>query len=115
MQFSSFIKNLKIYRLWGVIILSVAYIFPQSAYASICEAELIDAFKRLETPGKTVRGTTFVNYAGNDTGGSTTDSADSWTSFNECNGNLVIRVDDSCFMKTAYTTGTCKIKDIPKY
>ncbi len=115
MQSSSFVKSVKTHRLFGTVILSAIYLFPHPVYASICETELADALKRLEVPNKTVKETTFVNYAGNDTGGSTTDSADSWTSFNECDGALVIRVDSSCFVKTAYTTGTCMIKGLPKY
>ncbi|MEP3246586.1 MAG: hypothetical protein ABJN40_16450 [Sneathiella sp.] len=91
------------------------FALPATGYASICETELKNALTQIDLSGKTASQTTYVNYAGNNTGGSTTDSADSWTSFKECTGNLVIRVSSSCFIDVIYTTGACKIRDVSDY
>ena len=115
MQSSSPTILSKLSRAFTVVVFSLVCILPHAVSASICEAELKTAFKKIEKPGKTVKTTSFVNYAGNDTGGSTTDSAESWTAFNECNGNLVIHADGSCLIQTVYTTGSCAIKGMPKY
>lgn len=45
----------------------------------------------------------------------TTESLDGWVSFKNCKGNLVVLLSKSCTVRERYTTGPCRIKDIPAY
>ncbi len=39
---------------------------------------------------------------------------ESWVSFASCTGNLVIKMDRGCFIRTDYVTNQCKVKGLPK-
>lgn len=41
-------------------------------------------------------------------------SYEGWVSFKSCTGNLVIKMDRSCFIQTDYVTNQCKTKGLPK-
>ncbi|WP_169567445.1 hypothetical protein [Sneathiella limimaris] len=39
---------------------------------------------------------------------------EAWTSFSTCTGNLVIRMNEACFIQADYATSECKSKGLPK-
>ena len=38
-----------------------------------------------------------------------------WVSFENCKGNLAVRLSESCEIKEMYTTGQCQIEGVPHY
>ncbi|MCF8466031.1 MAG: hypothetical protein K9G33_01375 [Sneathiella sp.] len=38
-----------------------------------------------------------------------------WVSFENCKGNLTVRLSETCGITEVYTSGQCYIKDVPNY
>ena len=83
--------------------------------APLCEQEIQEKLASLNLDGFTpVKTITAVQY-GNVGGGSSADSWESWTSFEQCQGELVIHFEDSCNIRKTYTTGNCLVKGLHNY
>jgi hypothetical protein len=56
----------------------------------------------------------FVRTEGGGQGGGTR-SLDGWVGFENCKGNMIVRLSKSCAIKERYTSGDCEIDGIPNY
>lgn len=80
-----------------------------------CDADIEKAISRYDLENKTIH-KKFVTktYSSGRSGGGVS-SYDVWVSFNECSGNLVIRLGRACQFETAYTKGECTVKGLKNY
>lgn len=83
--------------------------------APMCEQEIQDKMAGLDLKGFTpIKTITAVQY-GNAGGGSSADSWESWTSFEQCQGDLVMHFEGDCMIRKTYTTGNCLVKGLHNY
>ncbi|GAB4395097.1 MAG: hypothetical protein Tsb0032_26330 [Kiloniellaceae bacterium] len=40
---------------------------------------------------------------------------DAWIKLNSCNGHLVVHMTRSCMVQDSYTTGDCKVGNLPQF
>lgn len=80
-----------------------------------CKASIHEIFDNTEKGNLTLKSESFLPIYGGFGDSGTITGYESWFSFNECRGNLVIHVNKSCTFAQVYTTTECEIEGIPHY
>jgi hypothetical protein len=96
-------------------ILALSFASPAIAL-NACEPVFAEIFSNLDTSNRTVtKSETLKVFAGSGLSNDSLSEYETWYSFDNCKGNLVISVDKDCGFPRTYTRGTCTIKDVPNY
>ncbi|MBE7637278.1 hypothetical protein GUA87_10515 [Sneathiella sp. P13V-1] len=86
------------------------------AYSSdSCKGTIKDIYNNIEIKNLTLKSSSFLPIYGGFGDSGTIMGFETWYSFNECKGNLVVHVDRACGFANVYTTGSCKIEGVPSY
>lgn len=81
-----------------------------------CEAEVQEILNSLNVSNSRIRNVTVMNiYGATGGGGAHIDHVEGWISFNDCRGNLVIRLTNSCQRRDVYTTYECRVPNVKNY
>ncbi len=93
----------------------LSILIPISAFANAsCKATIDEIINSLDLEGKTIANSYTVDlFEG--LRRVTGSGRQTWVSFKECQGNLVIQLDRSCLQESAYTKGECTIKGLKNY
>ncbi|GLQ06659.1 hypothetical protein [Sneathiella chinensis] len=81
----------------------------------ICQQELQQTIRSLDTGALTISKISISDVIKTHRSGNHTVGAEAWVSFNECTGNLVIRTNTSCAVRSIYTRGSCQIQGVDHY
>ncbi len=80
-----------------------------------CKGTIQEIYNNIELKNLTIKSSSFLPIYGGFADSGTIEGFETWYSFNECKGSLVIHVDKSCAFANVYSTGSCKIEGVPSY
>ncbi|MBO6824683.1 MAG: hypothetical protein JJ879_00665 [Sneathiella sp.] len=83
--------------------------------AKECRATIQEIYENIDIGKLTLKSDSFLPIYGGFGDSGTITGYETWYSFNECKGNLVIHVDKSCTFAQTYSTTECEIEGIPHY
>ena len=80
-----------------------------------CKGAIKEIYNNIDTKNFSIKNSSFLPIYGGFADSGTIIGFETWYSFNECKGNLVIHVDESCGFANVYSTGSCEIEGVPSY
>lgn len=95
--------------------LSISLLSSPALAQTRCDAEIEEAVNRYDLENKTIHKQFVTKTYSAGRNGSGVSNYDVWVSFNECSGNMIIRLGRSCQFETAYTKGECSVKGLKNY
>jgi len=104
----------------GLVLAALTQLMPAVAHAENwqktgCAGVVEQDLKTLDLDDLEIRQVRYIVRSEGSVESGTTESLDGWVSFKNCKGNLVVILSQSCAVEERYTTGQCRIKDIPSY
>jgi hypothetical protein len=93
----------------------LSLILPVTGAAAYeCEQQVNEALQEHRIDQSEVQSVALVNRGGSHSSGS--QSRDAWVKLNSCsNGALVVHMTRYCMVQETYTTGDCRVGDMPSY
>ncbi len=87
--------------------------FPAAAFAYKCQPQFDKEIAQLAIPEERIKDAFSVNIYNRS--GSKFQGVERWISFNDCKGNLVIKMDRICRPQGNYTTYECRVPGVRNY
>lgn len=81
--------------------------------AAACETQVQDALRQLSVPPSDVTSVKVVKRSAGAKSGSNY-TYDAWVGLNSCRGHLVIPMTRGCLVQKSYTTGDCRVGNLPR-
>lgn len=108
----------RLFRIGGMIAACVILALPASAESwreTGCDGIVDEELAKLDLSGLGKRD---INYIVTSYGAAASDQSEGfsgWISFENCKGNLVVQLSNSCNIAQIYTVGECRVEGIHHY
>ena len=89
--------------------------FLNYPYSTECAGILKSRVRDLVSDQSVIRKYDFIARSSGSFGNSLPSGFESWVSFSNCKGNLVVEADESCHIIQSYTLGNCRISGVKHY
>jgi len=109
------LKNIVIGLMTITAMTTASHAFASSYRSKECKASIQEIYENIDIGKLTLKSESFLPIYGGFSDSGAIAGFETWYSFNECKGNLVIHVDKSCTFAQVYSTSECEIEGVPHY
>ena len=103
----------RLYHTALTIVIAMTALFPTAALADRCQQQFDAEIAKLAIPEERIKDAFSVNIYTRQ--GSKFGGVEQWVSFNDCKGNLVIKMDHACRHQGNYTTHECRVPGVKNF